>query len=107
MNSQLSEPTLFDNLPKRARKAPSLGNQHHEGVDPVLDKPRLNTQYGIILNHMLDKNWHNQYAMARELNIPQGSIGSQIRNARVAGWLIEKRRRNGGGTWEYRIVGRR
>lgn len=96
--------TLFDTpAPRRA----GLGKQKHNGVDPVLDVPRLTTQFGRILSKLLDKNWHTQYELAAQLEIPQGSIGSQIRNARVAGWIVSKRRRGKSGTWGYRLEGKK
>lgn len=103
------QPSLFEpqSLPQKPKSAPVLGNQHHAAVSKM-DLPRLTTQYGKILNFLSDGRWHDQYAMAEKLAIPQGSVGSQIRNARVAGWLIEKRRRDAkGGTWEYRLAGRK
>ena len=88
-------------------KRPSLGNQHHEAVDKILDRPRLETQFGKIINAMSDGLWHTQYEIARHLGVPQGSVGSQIRNARVDGYIINKRRRAQAVTWEYRMEGKK
>jgi hypothetical protein len=82
-----------------------LGNQHHQAVDATLDRPRLMTQYERVLECMEDGRWHTQYEIAEATGAPQGSVGSQLRNARVSGHTIEKRRRGDSGTWEYRLVG--
>ncbi len=83
---------------------PTLGHQHHEAVDEVIDKPRLMTQFERIVAHMADGQWRTQYAIAESLGIPQGSVGSQLRNARVDGYTVEKKRdKPAGGTWVYRI----
>lgn len=100
-----SQPNLFPDRPKRKHRV-VLGNQHHEAVDPKIDQPRLLSQYEWILKYMQESGWRTQYEIAEALDFPQGSVGSQIRNARVDGWIIEKRRRSGG-TWEYRIAGRK
>lgn len=90
---------LFGDTPE-----PSLGHQHHEAVKPKIDRPRLKTQFGRIMEFMRDGLWHTQYDIAAALEVPQGSVGSQIRNARVDGFKIEKRRQSPkGGTWEYRM----
>ena len=81
----------------------SLGHQNHEGVSAE-DVPRLKTQFERIMDYMADNGWHTQYEIARVLNVPQGSVGSQLRNARVDGYQVEKRRSYPkGGTWEYRL----
>lgn len=82
----------------------TLGNQHHAAVDAVLDRPRLTTQYARIMCLMKSGYWFTQYELAEATGAPQGSVGSQIRNARVDGYNIQKRRRGNGGTWEYRLV---
>lgn len=83
---------------------PSLGHQKHEAVDPKLDRPRLATQFDRIIAHMGDHLWHTQYEISAALGVPQGSVGSQIRNARVDGYKIEKVRIGKGGTWQYRLT---
>lgn len=81
----------------------SLGHQNHEGVTAD-DVPRLKTQFEKIMDYMADHCWHTQYEIASALQVPQGSVGSQLRNARVDGHTIEKRRSAPrGGTWEYRL----
>lgn len=83
----------------------SLGHQHHEAVDPVIDAPRLQTQFQKIIAFMRDHAWHTQFEIAAATGAPQGSVGSQLRNARVEGYTIEKHRtKDDGGTWAYRLV---
>jgi hypothetical protein len=95
-----------DDFPGRKAKV-TVGRQHHEAVDAKLDKPRLEIQEGRVLDVLLDKEWHTLFDIAEHCKIPHGSAGSQIRNLRVDGWNIEKRRAGIGGTWEYRLAGRK
>jgi hypothetical protein len=84
----------------------SLGGQHHEAVDPDADLPRLVLQFDRVVGVLEDKDWHTLHEIAEKTASPEGSVGSQIRNARVEGYVIEKRRREPGrGTWEYRWTG--
>lgn len=101
-----AQATLFaDVKPRRARM--TVGHQKHEAVHRVLDRPRLETQEGKVLSALLDKKWHNLFEISAAWGIPHGSVGSQIRNLRVDGWTIEKVRVGTGGTWAYRLVGRK
>ena len=104
------QPGLFqmlDQSPTRRRR-PSLGHQKHEAVGRPSDRLRLETQFDRVIVALSDGLWHTQYEIAERLRIPQGSVGSQIRNARVEGYLIPKRRREClGGTWEYRLDGKK
>lgn len=101
-----SQGTLFAEPPRRRRV--TLGRQHHEAVDPKVDRPRLVSQFERIMAFMGEGRWYTQYEIAAALEIPQGSVGSQIRNARVDGYRIAKQRRGGkrSGTWEYRMEAR-
>lgn len=81
-----------------------LGRQQHEAVG-TMDRPRLLSQFDRIMDYMGDGEWHTQFDIAEATGAPQGSVGSQLRNARVDGHNIEKRRQTDeGGTWEYRLV---
>jgi biotin operon repressor len=104
----VKQATLFEDPPSRTRKPRvTVGRQSHEGVHPVLDRPRLENQEKKVLTALLDKKWHTLFEIAEAWGIPHGSVGSQIRNLRVDGWLIEKVRVTAGGTWAYRLVGRK
>jgi len=84
----------------------TLGGQHHEAVDPKIDLPRLTRQFDRVLGLLYDRQWHTLHDIAKKCDAPEGSVGSQIRNARVAGYVIEKRRvAPMMGTWEYRWTG--
>ena len=81
----------------------SIGHQHHEAVSDA-DRPRLETQFEAIIRFMGDYGWHSLDEISAGTGFGTGSVGSQLRNARVDGYQVEKRRRREGmGTWEYRI----
>jgi len=63
-------------------------------------------QYERILSVLKDQEWHTLQEISDRTNTPHGSVGSQIRNARVEGYVIAKRRSGPeSGTWEYRFTG--
>lgn len=95
--------TLFD-LRKKRREV-ILGHQAHEAVDPKIDVPRLMTQYHRIIKLLEDYQWHTLPEIADRLGVPHGSVGSQIRNARVDGKSIVKvRTAPKSGLWKYRLL---
>jgi len=82
----------------------TLGKQHHDAVDPILDAPRLKNQYERIMEFLSDNAWHTLFEISQATGAPHGSVGSQIRNARVDGHVISRRRSAPvGGTWEYKL----
>jgi biotin operon repressor len=82
----------------------SLGHQHHEAVNPVIDEPRLLNQFARVMQFMSDGQWHSKYDIAKALGIGDGSAASQLRNARVDGCEIEKKRsQEKSGLWLYRL----
>jgi hypothetical protein len=82
----------------------TIGGQHHEAVDATIDLPRLKSQYARIMDHLKDYEWHTLFEIAAATDTPHGSVGSQIRNARVDGHTVSRRRATPkGGTWEYRL----
>lgn len=103
-----SQRSLFEDPKRRAKKARvTVGRQSHEAVHPALDKPRLENQELKVLYALTDKKWHTLFEISAAWGIPHGSVGSQIRNLRVDGWFIEKVRVGQGGTWAYRLVGKK
>lgn len=75
---------------------------------PSLDKIRLETQLGRILDLMLDGNWRTCGEIALLTHDPLTSIGSQLRNLRLEenGSYFVERRRVGDeklGLYEYRV----
>ena len=104
-NFSSEQSSLFD-VPEPKPKETILGNQHHEAVDPGIDVPRLMYQYGRVVDVLLDQQWHTLAEIAEKTGAPHGSAGSQVRNARVDGYVVEKRRvAEGSGLWEYRYTG--
>lgn len=79
--------------------------------DPEIDHPRIQKQHERIRDYMLGPTGHNGWRtlaeIESELDYPQASISAQLRHLRkprFGGYLVEKRRRAGAGTWEYRVV---
>jgi hypothetical protein len=106
----MTQATLFPETATKKTKPHrrmTVGRQHHEAVNPVLDKPRLKNQEAKVLTALLDKKWHTLFEISAAWGIPHGSVGSQIRNLRVDGWSIEKTRVGAGGTWAYRLIGKK
>ena len=82
----------------------TLVHQHHEAVDTIIDAPRLKSQFARIMEFLDDHEWHTLFEIAAATDTPHGSVGSQIRNARVDGHVISRRRAApNAGTWEYRL----
>jgi biotin operon repressor len=103
-----SQRSLFQDPKPRTKKARvTVGRQTHEAVHPFLDRPRLENQEMKVLYALTDKKWHTLFEIAAAWGIPHGSVGSQIRNLRVDGWFIEKVRVGQGGTWAYRLIGKK
>ena len=92
----MNELTLFD---KRFR---TFGPAY----DPAKDGQRIRKQHEAIRDLMLDGQWRTLVEIEAILSYPQASISAQLRHLRkpkFGSYLVEKRRRNDGGTWEYRV----
>lgn len=81
---------------------------HGPAYDEELDGERVATQLEVIRDQMLRWNraWFTLSELERRLGYPQASISAQLRHLRkkrFGGYTVEKRRRNGAGTWEYRV----
>ena len=75
--------------------------------DDRLDGPRLRRQHQQIREWMLAHGGWRTLAEIREaLGYSDASISAQLRHLRkpqFGSYRVEKRRRNGRGTWEYRV----
>jgi hypothetical protein len=75
--------------------------------DSGLDRQRLSDQHVRIRDFCLVGGWHTLGEIEAALGYPQASISAQLRHcrkARFGSYRLDKRRRNGGGTWEYRLA---
>jgi len=75
--------------------------------DEALDGKRLHTQFKTILGFMLSGTWRTLAEISAKLGYPEGSISAQLRHAKkpeFGSYRLEKRRRAGKGTWEYRLL---
>jgi predicted transcriptional regulator len=76
--------------------------------DKQLDGGRLKHQQERIRDWMLTQNdWKTLAEIHEALGYPESSISAQLRHLRkrqFGGYRVEKRRRSGKGTWEYRVL---
>jgi hypothetical protein len=74
------------------------------------DVPRILTQMERVKAYLSTHQWYTLAEIEAYTGFPQASISSQIRHLRKpkhGGYLVTKRRRvNGCGTWEYRLMPR-
>lgn len=75
------------------------------------DGVRLGLQHETIRDIMLSAiEWLTLKEIEYQTGYPQASISAQLRHLRkkkFGGWRVEKRRRDGCVTWEYRMTGER
>lgn len=79
-------------------------------VDAHIDFDRLCGQIRRIFDLMKDGFWRTLSEIEQETGDPQASVSAQLRHlrkTRFGGHIIEKRRRNNGGQWEYSLIVRR
>ena len=73
----------------------------------VIDGQRIKHQLEIIRDWMLSHSlWKTLAEIEQVTDYPQASISAQLRHLRkprFGNYIVEKRRRSGGGTWEYRV----
>jgi len=78
--------------------------------DPAVDGARVGKQMGDIFAyltiHARHGHWRTLAEMRADTGYPEASISAQLRHlrkARFGAHVIEKRRRHGQGTWEYKL----
>jgi hypothetical protein len=71
------------------------------------DRARLHKQHEGIRDWMLTHGgWRTLIEIREALGYPESSISAQLRHLRkrqFGSYCVEKRRRHGAGTWEYRV----
>jgi hypothetical protein len=75
--------------------------------DPALDDRRLEKQLGRVYDCMSDGRWHTLADIEGVTHDPQASISAQLRHLRkdrFGAYIVERRRRETVGTWEYRLL---
>jgi hypothetical protein len=71
-----------------------------------LDGERISRQHETIRDLMLGGPWRTLGEIALALNYPEASVSAQLRHLRkerFGSFIVEKRRRATGGTWEYHV----
>lgn len=74
---------------------------------PVLDGERIQKQHEVIRDCVLYGGWWTLNELSKKLGYPEASISAQLRHLRKPAfgeYRVEKRRREGAGTWEYRAL---
>lgn len=75
--------------------------------DTLLDLARLNAQSRRVAELMVDGAWRTLREVAEDTGDPEASISARLRDLRKpknGGHTVERRRRAGAGTHEYRLV---
>lgn len=75
--------------------------------DSDLDGGRLSRQIVRVRNLMLDQKWRTLAEIEAMTGFPQASISARLRDLRkerFGMFIVERRRRKEGGTWEYRVL---
>ena len=80
--------------------------------DPVLDAPRMTSQFVRVLAVMKDGNWHTLSEIAERISYPpypkasEAGVSARIRDcrkSRFGGYTIDRRRIGESGLYEYRM----
>lgn len=75
--------------------------------DPKIDGKRLARQYNRIFDLMSDGKWRTLREISDRTNAPEPSVSAQLRHAKKpvnGGHDLDKRRRDGAGLYEYRLI---
>ena len=75
--------------------------------DALLDLDRLNAQSRLVARLMVDGCWRSLAEIAAATGAPEASVSARLRDLRKpanGGHTVERRRRGGAGTHEYRLV---
>lgn len=82
-----------------------------KSYDERIDKKRLSKQMDVIKNYMIYHGrqgfWRTLQEISAVLVYPESSVSAQLRHFRklqFGGFIVNKRRRNGKGTWEYQVL---
>jgi hypothetical protein len=73
-----------------------------------IDGARVRQQMWEVRSWMLKQTtWKTLHEISGTLNYPEASVSAQLRHLRkesFGGYQVLKRRRDGKGTWEYRVL---
>ncbi len=75
--------------------------------DPKQDHQRLGKQAIVVFQLMQDFEWVTLRSMADYTGFPEASVSARFRDFRkpqFGAHTIERRRKDGHGTWEYRLL---
>lgn len=76
--------------------------------DAEQDESRLASQLLAVRTLMVDGVWRSLSEIEGTLGYPQASVSARLRDLRkpkFGGYRVEgRRRKQGGGTWEYRVL---
>lgn len=104
------------NLPKASTKAhpptvkphaesSTTGFRHGETYDVRVDYHRLNAQARRVYDVMADHGWRSLREISEATGDPEASVSARLRDFRkpeFGGMQVDRRRREGSATWEYR-----
>lgn len=73
--------------------------------DYARDGERLGQQLRITLATLLADplRWWTLRALSAAVDAPEASVSARLRDCRKLGYPVPRRRKDGGGTWEYRL----
>lgn len=86
-------------------KVATTGFRHGETYDVRVDYGRLNAQARRVYDVMADHAWRSLREIAEATGDPEASVSARLRDFRkpeFGAMLVERRRRAGSATWEYR-----
>lgn len=81
--------------------------------DPEIDGPRLTTQFQRVFAYMLNGDWHTLPEIANAISFPpydqasEGGVSARLRDFRKEKFganIVNRRRKAGGGTFEYQLL---
>ncbi len=78
-------------------------------LDPILDRPRLDSLRGRVLDAMSTGQWLTLAELQKQCGNSEAGISARIRELRrLFGYTINRRRRGEAklGIWEYRMEGK-
>lgn len=96
---------IHDKCPACGRLDPPAANFDGQTYDPALDESRLTGQLMNVHKLMKDGNWRTLSGIEESTGYPQGSISARLRDLRKKkfGEHDIRKRRVGGGLFEYRL----
>jgi hypothetical protein len=74
--------------------------------EAALDGTRIQKQHERIRDYMMRSGWRTLAEISKALAYPEASISAQLRHLRkpeFGSYVVDKRRRDNAGQWEYRV----